>query len=186
MLKNTLILLLLGAFGLGISGQATAQTATGSDTTKKDERPLLERAKDWKIEKRQRIKAELNRIRERFPAAFDRNERLVAKIEARIAEFDARSISTTVAKAKIAEAKTLIAEAKAHYEALKTKIETAGTQLTGDQAKPLAIIEEVRNSIKNLVEKIKMAHEKVREAVKALKDARLEAKDNATASTTAN
>ncbi len=186
MLKNTLILLLLGAVGLGLGNQVMAQSATGTNAMKKDERPLIERIKEWKTDKRERVKAELNRIRERFPAAFERNERLVAKIEARINEFDARNISTVVAKAKIAEAKTLITEAKTLYETLKTKIETAGTQLTGDQVKPLAIIEEVRNSIKNLVEKIKMAHEKVREAVKALKDARMEAKDNATASTTAN
>lgn len=172
MLKNTLILLLLGAFGLGISGQASAETIM------EDKRPMLERTKEWKTEKRERVKAELNRIRERFTAAFNRNERLVAKIEARIAEFDARNISTTVTKAKIAEAKTLIAEAKALYETLKSEIEIAGAQLTGDRTKPLTNIEEVRNSIKNLVQKIKMAHEKVREAVKALKDARAEAEIN--------
>ena len=90
--------------------------------------------------------------------------------------FEEKGINVIVAKAKMAETKTLITEAKALFETLKSKIELAGTQLTNEKVRPLLLLEETRTVIRNLVEKIKLAHSKVREAVQALKEARLEAR----------
>ena len=182
MFKKALLLLVLSVVGLGYAISAQAENGTsinqGEGVGKKDERPLRERAREWKTERRERVKAELNRIRERFTAAFERSDRLIAKIDERIAMFEEKGLDVTIAKAKIAEAKTLITEAKAMFETLKSKIELAGTQLTGEKVKPLMLIEETRLAIINLVEKIKSAHAKVRETIQALKDARVQTEQN--------
>jgi predicted RNase H-like nuclease (RuvC/YqgF family) len=110
-----------------------------------------------------RVRGHLKQYTERYSAAIERVEKLLARVDSRIEKFEARGANVTTAKNYSASAKTKIATAKTDFEKLKTQAEAALASET-----PKTALKALEPLAKQTKTDIKAAHAEVVKAIAAL------------------
>lgn len=124
-----------------------------------------------------KLQAMVRIVINRLNATIIRLERIVAKLDTRIAKFREKGADVTVATKTSADAKISLADARIKLNAIVIPTSIATSTATTTK-------ESMKSSIKEIESIIKKAHKAVEEALKSFKGMSVKATTTATASTT--
>lgn len=111
-----------------------------------------------------KIRSYFNNMVKKIQAAISRESKLADRIESRLNKLASAGKDVSALKIKLADARTAIKDAQKYLDDAKTQMETI---LKSDNMKQA--FQDVKTLIKNAVEKVKLAHQKLVDIVNSMK-----------------